>query len=250
MPAASVRAATAAVTFLTRVPVGRAAALDAADVARGSALFPVVGLGVGAAAGGIAAGLEPTLPSLASAGIAIAAAVLITGAMHVDALGDVADAVGGWTRERALEIMRDSRIGSFAASAITLDLLLKVVAVAVLTDKGGVVQAASAAGALSRAAGVSVAAVVPYPRAHGGSGSVLAGRVHPASAGFGVLFAVAVSVVLLGWTGLALTAGAAVTTLVLAFVFRRWLGGATGDCIGACIELAETVALLVAVALV
>src|ERR671930_70435 len=122
MPAASVRAAASAVMFLTRVPLGRRVAVDAADVARGALLFPVVGAGVGALSGGVAVLAHPRLPALAAAALSIAVSVVVTGAMHVDALADTADAVGAPTRERALQIMRDSRIGAFGATALVLDL--------------------------------------------------------------------------------------------------------------------------------
>ena len=67
MPAASLRAAAAAVTFLTRVPLGRKVALDGADVARGALLFPLVGAGVGALSGAVAVIAHPRLPALAAA---------------------------------------------------------------------------------------------------------------------------------------------------------------------------------------
>src|SRR5438270_248464 len=132
MPAASLRALAGAVTFLTVVPVGRVVALEAGDVARGVVVFPAVGAGVGALAGGVAVGLYPWLPAFTAAGLAAAAAVLVTGSLHLDALADTFDAVGGGSRERALEIMRDSRLGTFGASALALDLLLKVGAITAL----------------------------------------------------------------------------------------------------------------------
>src|SRR5581483_2417227 len=102
MPA--VRAAAAAVAFLTRIPVSLP--LTAADVARGAVLFPVVGAGIGAAVGGTADALaRPLTPTLAAVlGVALGSA--LTGALHLDGLADTADALGATTRERALEIMR------------------------------------------------------------------------------------------------------------------------------------------------
>src|SRR5215213_10242622 len=112
MPAASVRAAAGAVSFLTRVPVGRVVDVQAADVARAAVLFPLVGAGVGALAGLAAAGLEHQLPAVVAASVAVAVAAILTGAMHLDALADTADALGAAGRDEALTIMRDSRIGS------------------------------------------------------------------------------------------------------------------------------------------
>jgi adenosylcobinamide-GDP ribazoletransferase len=245
----SARAAAAAMTFLTSVPLGRRMVLDGADVARGALFFPVVGAGVGAAAGGIAVLAHPRLPALAAAGIALAVAVLLTGGMHVDALADTADAVGASTRERALEIMRDSRVGAFGVTALILDLLVKAAAVASLLERGGALAALVAAGALSRAASPPLAVMLPYPRLEGGTGSVLAGRVAWPAALAAVSVAVGGAVLAAGMTGLAMAAAVASTTICLGVLYRRWLGGATGDCLGAAIEIGETVALVAAAGL-
>jgi adenosylcobinamide-GDP ribazoletransferase len=249
MPGANARAAAAALTFLTRVPIGRGVALDGADVARGALLFPLVGAGVGAAAGGVAALAHLALSPFLSAGLGVAAAVVLTGAMHVDALADTLDAAGARTRERALEIMRDSRIGSFGAAAIVLDLTIKVAAVAELLTKGGAVAALVAAGALSRGASPVLAAFLPYPRVEGGPGSVLTGRVSPAAAGLGAVVAAAIAILALGLDGIIVAAAVAASTAVLGLVYRRRLGGATGDALGATTELGETLALVAAAAL-
>jgi adenosylcobinamide-GDP ribazoletransferase len=96
---AGLRAGAAAVSFLTRVPVGRHLALDAADVGRGAALFPLVGAGIGAAVGLVAVGLDAVLPPFLAAALAVAVEALLTGAIHLDALADTADALGGGSRE-------------------------------------------------------------------------------------------------------------------------------------------------------
>jgi adenosylcobinamide-GDP ribazoletransferase len=249
MPAASVRAAAAALTFLTRVPLGRRLALDGADVARGALLFPVVGAGVGAATGGIAVLAHPAVPTLAAAGIALFAAVVLTGAMHVDALADTADALGATTRERALEIMRDSRLGTFGVTALILDLLVKAAAVGALLERGGALRALVAAGALSRAASPPLALALLYPRPGGGPGSVLTGRVAWPAAMAAVALAVAGSVAVAGTTSLVMAGAVGCSTVSLGLLYRSWLGGATGDCLGAATEIGETVALVVAAAL-
>jgi adenosylcobinamide-GDP ribazoletransferase len=247
MPAASVRAAAAAVTFLTRVPLGRVS-LDGADVARGAFFFPLVGAGVGAASGGAAALLHPTLPPLAAAAVGLAVSVVLTGALHVDALADTADAAGS-PRERALEIMRDSRIGSYGAVAVALDLLVKAAAIAALLEHGDALAAFVAAGALSRAASPPLAALLPYPRAGGGPGSVLTGQVSWTAAVAAPALATGIAVAALGADGAVAAGAVAATTVCLGLVYRRWLGGATGDTLGAATEVGETSALLVFVAL-
>jgi adenosylcobinamide-GDP ribazoletransferase len=248
MPAASARAVVGALSFLTIVPVGRITALDARDVARGTLLFPLVGAGVGALTGGIALALHPWLPGFTAAGVAVAIAVLFTGAMHVDALADTFDAAGGRSRERALEIMRDSRLGTFGASALALDLLLKVGAVATLLVRGGALPALIAAGALSRAASPPLASLLPYPRAGHSPGSVLTG-VSRFAASAAVVLGVTIAVLAGKGDAVWLAAAAAVLAIGLGLVYYRWLGGATGDCLGAATEMCETVVLVVAAGL-
>jgi adenosylcobinamide-GDP ribazoletransferase len=246
MPGASLRAGAGALTFLTRVPLGRYVAVDAADVARGAVAFPLVGAGVGAVAGGVALAADQAVPPLVSAALAVAAAALVTGAMHLDALADTADALGASTRDQALAIMRDSRVGSFGAVVLALDLLVKVGCVAALVDGEHVLPALVAAGTLSRATSLPLAVALPYPRAGGG---VLTGRVTPVAAGAAVVLATALALLVWWSTGLWLVVTAAAVGAVLGFWFRSWLGGATGDCLGAATELCETAVLVVAVAL-
>ena len=241
MPAASVRGA---VSFLTRVPVG--GSVDADDVARGAALFPLVGAGVGALSGAVAVLLHPTLSPLLAATAAVAVAAVITGGMHLDALADTADGLGAHSRERALEIMRDSRVGTFGATALVLDLLLKIGAIGTLLVHGDALASLVAAGARSRAASPPLAATLRYPRVEGGPGSVLSGRTSLGTATFAVLIAVAAALLLgRAWLIVAVAAAA----ILLGLFYRRWLGGATGDCLGAATELSETLALVVAAAL-
>jgi cobalamin 5'-phosphate synthase/cobalamin synthase len=249
MPAASLRAAAGAVSFLTRVPVGRFVDVGAADVARSTILFPVVGAGVGALAGGVAAGLEHQLPSFVTAALAVAVAVTVTGAMHLDALADTADALGASDRAGALAIMRDSRVGTFGAAALVLDLLVKVSCAAALLEGGHVVAAFVAAGALSRAVSPPLAALLPYPRAEGGPGSVLTGRTSSVAAAAALAVGVGIAFAVWWDVGYWLVAAAVCTAVAAALFFRRWLGGATGDCLGAATEVCETAVLIVAVAL-
>lgn len=249
MPGASVRAGAGAVSFLTRVPVGRIVDLDGGDVARGSILFPLVGAGVGALAGGAGWLGSQVLPSFVAAALAVGMAAIVTGAMHLDALADTADALGARSRDEALEIMRDSRIGSFGAVALGLDLIVKVACVAALLDRGHVVAALVAAGALSRAISPPLAAVLPYPRAGGGPGSVLTGRMSWLAATVAAILGAAISVLAWWPAGAWLALAAAGVAVTLALWYSRWLGGATGDCLGAATELCETLVLVVAVAL-
>ena len=245
MPGASVRAAAAALAFLTRVPVGRLTALGPDDVARGAVLFPVVGAGIGALVGGVAVGLDSRLGLLLASALALAVEALVTGAIHLDALADTADGLGASTRERALEVMREPTIGSFGATALGLDLLVKTAALAALLDGPDPVLAAVAAFALGRAAPLALSWTLPYARAEGGLGATLERAPWLAA---GLLLGIGVAVAALGVRGLWLAAGAVGAALVVGLVARSRFGGVTGDVLGAAVEVITTLALVAAAA--
>lgn len=231
----------AALAFLTRVPIGRAIALDAPDLARGVVAFPVVGAGIGLATGAAGAALAGPLPAAIAGVLALTVAVLLSGALHLDGLGDTADALGGTSREAALAIMRDSRAGSYAVAAIGLALLVQATALATLAA-GGRVTDVAAAFALARAVAPAVAAFVPYARAGDGLGRALTSRGR-------ALLAAAVAlalVVALEPRHTAALVGCAVACGLAGAVFcRQRFGGVTGDTLGAAIAVTETACLVV-----
>ena len=243
------RALLAAVCFLTTVPLGRALRLDRDDVSRAGPGFPLVGAGVGAAVGGTAAALATTLSPLLSAGTALALGALLTGALHLDALADTADAFGAPSRTRALEIMRDHAVGAYGTVAIVLDLLLKAAALSALIPHEQVVRFAVAAGALSRLVPVLLAALLPYARPSGGAGAALTAGGRPRALVAAVL-AVGLAAAVAGSDGLVLAAATLLLALAAFLALRRWLGGVTGDVLGAASELGELLLLGIAVALV
>ena len=248
MPRSSLRAAAAALAFLTRVPVGRLTALGPDDVARGAVLFPIVGAGIGALVGGIAVGLDSRLTVLLAAALAVAAEALVTGAIHLDALADAADGLGAPTRERALEIMREPTIGAFGAAGLGLDLLVKTAALAALLDGPDPVLAALAAFALGRAAPLALSWALPYARAGGGTGASVAEGARAPWLAAGLLLGIGIAVGALGLRGLWLAAGAVGAVLVVGLLARKRFGGVTGDVLGAAVELATTLALVAAAA--
>ena len=130
---AELRAGMTAVTFLTRVPVPAGLEFGAEDVRRAGAYFPLVGAAAGVVSGALAQRAGPE--------IAVLGATLLTGALHLDALADIADAAGATTRERALEIMRDPRVGAFGATAIASDLLVRSSALGRLVSRRRAIRA-------------------------------------------------------------------------------------------------------------
>src|SRR5205823_9862628 len=117
--------------------------------------------------------LERPLSATVAAGVALLVGALVTGALHLDALADSADALGAHSREHALQIMRDHAVGAYGATAIVLDLLVKGAALAALARADHVVGATAAAGALSRGAPVLLARTLPYARSDGAAAAIV-----------------------------------------------------------------------------
>ncbi len=240
------RSAAAAVAFLTRVPVGRWIDLDAKDVGRGAWLFPVVGGLVGGAAGLLADLTADRLPALAAGGLAVALAALLTGALHLDALADTADALGARSREHALEIMRDHAVGAFGATALVLVCLLDAALLGALAETDDAALVGLAAGAAGRAAMLPLAVAMPYARPGEGQGRALEG-IGAATVVVGIGLALVLALPA-GAAGLWAAGAAALAALVLGLAARSRFGGVTGDVLGAAAKLAETAALVAAAA--
>jgi adenosylcobinamide-GDP ribazoletransferase len=227
----------AALAVLTRLPAGK---LELADFRTAPGWFPAVGLMIGAAQAVVMAVVLSVWGPWLAALAALATGILLTGALHEDGLADTADALGSpRSAERALEIMRDSRIGAYGTLALILTLGAQVLALGGLAaGVGAGPQAALAvvvAAGLSRAPMAALLRIGPYLRATGAAsgmtgpwprGGVLAG---------GLALGAAAGLALWGLGGAALGGGAG---LVIAATgvgvwARRRLGGITGDVLGA-----------------
>jgi adenosylcobinamide-GDP ribazoletransferase len=229
--------------LLTRLPAGWIARAPAA-IGDSVWAFPLVGAAVGGIGGGgywIAVRLG--LPPLVAAVWTLAAMLLATGALHEDGLADTADGFGGGrTRERRLEIMRDSRIGAFGALALMLALAARGASLAALAAPGAVAAGLVAAGALGRGA-IVVVPLMLAPARSDGLAPGLAGRaVGRAAAGIGLGFVVALALLpIRAALGATLAAGA--VALAMAWLARRRIGGYTGDVLGAVSVVTECVVL-------
>lgn len=233
-----------AVAFLTRLPIP-------SHVARGAPsawAWPLAGalvglLGAAPAAAALWLGMGPGV----AAALALLAQAAATGGLHEDGLADCADGFwGGRTRERRLEIMRDSRVGSFGALALALGVLLRWSALSALLATAGPWGALAAAGALSRWPMAWVLAALPSARPEG-----LARLIGPparTTLAIGGALALATSL-LAGPDGL----GAALAVLLASGawmgVARAKIGGQTGDVCGAAQQVSEAAALLALLAL-
>jgi adenosylcobinamide-GDP ribazoletransferase len=229
----------AATTFLTRLPLGRVVSVDREAVARAAPVYPLVGGAIGGIGGAVVDVTSGPLPALAAAVLGLAVVAFVTGAMHLDALADTADALGGMTRERRLEIMRDHGVGAFAAAAVVLVLLFDA---SVLADVDHAWSAFAAAAACARWAPLPLAVALPYARREG-QGAALVGSTSVVRALLALAAACIVAIGVRGLDGLAAVGAAAATALVLGLFFRRWIGGVTGDTLGATTELAQAAGL-------
>ncbi len=145
---------------------------------------------------------------------------------------------------RALEILRDSRVGTFGASAIFFDLTLKILALSTLAGHRRYA-ALIVAPMLARWAMLIVAAGLAYLRASGSGSALLGGKISVARTAFVAVLTLLVMVMLTAMRPIALaTAVTVAIVFAMRIFYRRWLGGVTGDLIGACGELVEIAVLL------
>lgn len=241
-----------ALQFLTRLPIPVRGEVTGAEIGRSARWYAVAGALIGLLIAAVDAVLGLICPPLVRAVLDTAVVVFLTGGLHQDGLMDTTDGVGsGKPKERALEIMRDSRVGAMGAIAGALTLLLRT---ALYASLPGSVRwpALLLAPALGRTAIVWAAA--RYPSARPGLGSLFADGVGTAELSVAAVSALALAGGLaaagLAWgvapaghilAALALAAG---TALVVAAWLARRLGGQTGDTFGALCEATELAALL------
>ncbi len=236
----------AALQFLTRIPIHLR---REPSLTRTVAWFPVAGCIIGAAIGGAAAGLWHATPPLVTAALAVTLGLLITGAFHEDGLGDVADAFGGgWTIERRLEILKDSRHGTYGVAAMCASIVLRIVALGSLPGPAAIFAGAVTAHTLGRVAAVGMAGTMRLAT-HSGLGADYGRGTTPLRAAVGSLAGLALATAALAifattwWVGplLAATIVAAGVTGQLA---RRKIGGISGDVLGAAEQVAECLVLV------
>jgi adenosylcobinamide-GDP ribazoletransferase len=239
-----------AVQFLTRLPTPRLARFEPAWTTRSARYFPLVGQLVGAICGLVFFAAAHLWSGLAAAVMALAAGVLVTGGFHEDGLADTVDGLGGGqSTEQRLEIMKDSRIGTYGVLALALSLAAKAAALAGLAPLNGAATLLAAHGCARAAAVISMAAT-PY------AAEGRAGKWKPVPQGV-TLGEVSVAVLIALWplalippaaAALGVLAGG-VAAAVVAVLAQRLIGGHTGDVLGAEEQAVELGFLLAAAAM-
>ncbi len=260
-----------AVQFFTRIPVtGRLAewvGYSPAMLRASAAHFPGIGWLVGAVAGGVYVLLLALLPPvpfapLVAAALSTVTTVLLTGGFHEDGLADVTDGLGGSSeRHRALEIMKDSRVGAFGAMALVLALLCKVALLALLGSLEGmtsgeeipadapfndwlVAVALFTAHVVSRTLPLLLIRALPHVGDAAGSKSKpLADQITLASLGVAFLWCFsALALASYALPAMTLIVACSVSMIALLWMgrlFTRRLQGFTGDCLGATQQVCE-----------
>ncbi|GAB2736710.1 adenosylcobinamide-GDP ribazoletransferase [Melaminivora jejuensis] len=244
-----------AVQFFTRIPVtGRLAGWVgySPDMLRAcSAHFPGVGWPVALVAAGVYALLYRGLgggvaAALVAAALSTAATLVLTGGFHEDGLADVADGLGGaYTPERALEIMKDSRLGAFGVMALALALLTKIALLAQLSTHGlaAVLLALAGAHPLSRLWPLATIRLLPHVGDSATSKSKpLADRISTRALLSALLWSLPPLLLVAAWLGTAVVAAILASAAGAAWMhwrYARRLHGFTGDCLGGTQQLAE-----------
>ncbi|MBY0242026.1 MAG: adenosylcobinamide-GDP ribazoletransferase [Burkholderiaceae bacterium] len=233
-----------ALQFFTRLPIPRWVGFDAEWLHQSSRYFPLVGVVVAAIAAGVYAIAALVLPAPVAALLSTAAGIYATGAFHEDGFADMCDGLGGgMTRERVLDIMKDSRIGAYGALGAILMLGVKCTALAMLPPATAIA-ALFLAHPLSRLAATALIWRMDYARDEGKS-KPLAQKMGNGEFAVAALTVVLAASILLqgGWLHwpaiVASVLATSASTVWLAAKFRRRLGGYTGDCLGAVQQVAE-----------
>ncbi len=244
-----------ALSFLTVLPVGVANPTDT-EISRSRGWYPLVGLLYGLiliilVVALFALGFEPWW--FLTAALVVTALALLNRFLHLDGLMDFCDAMwGGRTVERRLEIMRDSRVGSFAVAGGACVLLVKCGAISsdLLISSAGL-SALLLSPMVSRWTMTLLLTVFPYGRQEGIGSAFAAGQRPWLATGWAFFTVAAAAWLLLGASGLiVLMAASALAPLLGFWTTRRLGGGLTGDCYGAANEIIEAFSLVLLVPLV
>ena len=229
-----------AIRFFTRLPVPGWVGHSAEALNHSARYFPAVGLLVGGIGALVYLGAALLWPQPVAVLLSMAATIYATGAFHEDGLSDMVDGLGGgWEKLRILEIMKDSRVGSYGVVAMVLALLGKFTLLNAL-DPALIPFALLAGHAVSRFCSTVLLATMDYVREDLlDKAKPMATRLSPGAMLFALSFVVGSLALLPMEKMLAGWALAALATFWLAGKFQRWLGGYTGDCLGATQQVSE-----------
>lgn len=231
-----------AVMFLTRFPVPAGTQHGAVALAKSVRWWPVVGWLLGMLTGLMIVAARNFMPPLAASFAGIAAAALMTGCLHEDAFADLCDGFGGWTPARRLEIMRDSRVGSYGVMGLILITGIRSSFLAAM-NPSTLVFSCAAAMAFARWTAVLLLKIGDAPT----DANSLAAPFSNSITWFDILLGAVLllPIVVAGPAAIVeLLAAALLIVTVSARFFAAFTGGITGDCAGAVILICEVIGLL------
>jgi adenosylcobinamide-GDP ribazoletransferase len=228
----------AAFQFLTRIPMPPTR-FEADSLPRAIKFFPLVGLVVGSGAALLQRFLMPHLNRSVVALAVLTYLVLITGCFHEDGLADVADGFGGgWDKKQILVILKDSRIGSYGATALILSLLGRYLLLASLPLEHFAAYVISAH-VLCRWSSLPLSYFLPPARDKDGQGARIANLTSLSSLAIGSSFSFAIVIFALRGAAVAPIAATLLIVIFSGWFYHRKIDGVTGDCFGATNQLAE-----------
>ncbi|MBI3324771.1 MAG: adenosylcobinamide-GDP ribazoletransferase [Candidatus Omnitrophica bacterium] len=234
-----------AVGCLTILPFGPRGRVEDSELGRSLLWFPLVGLVIGAVLVDVNVLASRAFPTCVVGACVLLAWIVITGALHLDGLGDVADGLsGGRTREERLRIMKDPHLGAMAVVAIAMLLILKYSVLSSLSFARRN-QALFLVPCLGRYAMVLLGSTLPSARAGQGTAGPFIQHRRRSSLVLATAMSLAASWLILGLVGLGMFGVMSVGSFVMRAVFQRALGGITGDALGAAGETIEALLLCV-----
>ena len=224
--------------FLTRIPMP-SIAFEIDSLSRAIKFFPLVGLVIGSSAVLLQKLLMPHLNRPLAAFLVLAYLVLITGCFHEDGLADTADGFGGgWTKDQVLTILKDSRIGSYGATALVLSLLARYLLLALLPIEHFAAYVISAH-ILCRWSALPLSYFLPPASDQNSQGARIARLTSLPSLIFGSIFSFAIVIFALRWSAIAPLLITFLTIILSGWFYFRKINGVTGDCFGATNQLTE-----------
>jgi adenosylcobinamide-GDP ribazoletransferase len=240
-----------AIGYFTRLPIPPWVGFSAFELNRATRYFPLVGALVGTWSALVLWGASHCMAWAPAVGLSVLASLILTGAFHEDGLADSADGFGGgWAKAQVLTIMKDSRIGTYGATALVMALLLKFLMLSALGTRALI--ALPLVHVLSRVPPLLIMAFMAYVREDDST------RAKPVAEGLGATewltgLAVGVCALVMVWQGgyvgvlrgLALVLALMAAGLLCARYFHARIGGYTGDSLGAAQQVCELTAYLV-----
>jgi len=238
-----------AMQFLTVIRLSRGIQITSEELGKSMGYFPLVGLLLGCILAIINMVFLHILPGSVVDGILIITLIFCTGAFHLDGFADTVDGLaGGNTKEEILKIMRDSRTGAIGVVGVTMVLLLKYASLVNIPDeiKNQVLIAMPMIGRCSM---VQVSFFCDYARSGQGIGSPFSFHVSDGDFLMAATTTIVLSVILLGLKGIIVIAVIGMSTWGLITLYKKKVGGTTGDTFGATNEISEVLVLILVLAL-